>query len=315
MAGDDKKPKDTIGHAILEQARKSAPFQARKIQPDDAIPEVFGKDKNKNFELNKPDRGWKSYDGRPLDQDRVKRAKLLLQSVGWNDNFTHLKREDVNAIIRDCLSLIWNDEEDRGLYRTHKLVRIDREPKKDAPPPSPVLYRDEPLETLENPFELSPLGGLDEKERLALENIDYKTLAAYVAQLEALDPEFDAELKAARTARQAFGEAAKPSMPLPTVAPKLWADRTAEDPDNASDFIRVIYADWLPNVLARQDLRELDYALYDAYAQRIRPGSKHKDDKVEFAPKRHRRDRLNDEEAGARRHASADAYNAKLKPS
>lgn len=97
---------------------------------------------------------------------------------------------------------------------------------------------------------------------------------------------------------------------LPNEAPKLWINRTEDDPSNPSAFIRKIWEKWLPHALARQDLKSYDLPLYTAYAQWIRP-DRHPNDTVDFAPKRPPANKLDDNEFVVRKRKANAAAQAR----
>ena len=75
-------------------------------------------------------------------------------------------------------------------------------------------------------------------------------------------------------------EAVKP-LALPTVAPRLWSDRSPGT--NAAQFLRETYAPWIEaRVFPRNLLLKLDKLLYFSYAQWTRP-DRHPEDAVPFA--------------------------------
>lgn len=209
-----------------------------------------------------------NYKFRPRELDRLVREIRILKSA------EKLLQNTANKKSREVV-----------VHGRQSLPSHDKDIIRDEPPENNVPLR-----------EPAPLQEPDAEERLALENINHRTLAAHVAQLEATDPGFAAELKAARTAQHAFGEAAKPLMPLPTVAPpsladansaasqsgsvshpdawgphvpafppRRWKERDKKNEKDPAKFIREKYAEWLPH-LSNSDLLHLDDTLYFRYA-------------------------------------------------
>ena len=100
-----------------------------------------------------------------------------------------------------------------------------------------------------------------------------------------------------------------PGAHIPIVAPRLWKNRDKQTESNPSEFVRTVYAEWLP-YLARQDLLRLDKPLYVSYAQWVRP-ERHPQDKIDFAMGSSRIEDSN--EAIERRRASVRAASARLR--
>lgn len=139
--------------------------------------------------------------------------------------------------------------------------------KKPSPPPQVPKFPDDLA------LEQFP-GDIDRAHRLVLALQD---LRHALSRAEGDHNLSSSEIRAVIKALLPFRPDGANAVDLPNKAPALWSERDLNLRENAPQFIRRVYGDWLGRGLARKDLSRLDEHLYGALSVWL---TRHPDDEI-----------------------------------
>ena len=177
--------------------------------------------------------------------------------------------------------------------QVHKIGSISQPSKQER-----VLPDEFKIRTVSDPLDgiRRALGQLPPQHRLDEEQVAAVTQAVSESLAWLFGPHADASPTEENDDRASASAKPEDSAPLelPQTAPEFWKTRDLNLRENAPQFIRRVYAQWLGRGLERKDIAQLDQDLYKALSVWL---SRHPKDPIvaDLPPQREKLDELIDE--------------------